>query len=181
LFEFAIPQPPDLWMRLIALAGAAAGMITDMRRGKIYNWLTFPMILAGWLANAWWYGWSGLGYSFLATLVGIALYMGPAMIGVIGMGDVKLLGGLAALAGTKFVIGTFLYSCILGIPHAIIIQRLNFGKDALPMLLASIQSGAFRDKTIHNTAGQTGFRFYLGIDIFLGALLATFVELPLRW
>lgn len=181
MFQFIVPQPPELWLRLLALAGAGIGMYTDMRRGKIYNWLTFPMILAGWLANAWWYGLPGLGYSVLATLIGIALYMGPAMVGIIGMGDVKLLGGIAALAGTRFVISTFLYSCILGIPHAMIVQRLNFGKNAVPMLLASIQSGAFREKTIHNAAGETAYKFYLGIDLFLGALIATFIEIPLHW
>lgn len=181
MFDFIVPQPPDLWIRLLALTGAGIGMYTDMSRGKIFNWLTFPMILAGWLANAWCYGLPGLGYSFLATLVGIALYIGPAMLGIIGMGDVKLLGGIAALAGTRFVISTFLSSCILGIPHAIVIQRLNYGKNALPMLLASIQSGAFRGKTIHNAAGETPYRFYMGIDLFLGAVIATFIEVQIRW
>lgn len=181
MFIVGIPSPPDLWLRLIAVAGAAVGMVTDMSRGKIYNWLTFPMMLCGWLLNFWWFGWSGLGWSLLSTLIGIGLYLGPASVGIIGMGDVKLLGGIAALAGSRFVIGTFLYSCILGIPHAVLVQRLNYGKDALPMLITSITSGAYRSKTIKNTSGEARYKFYLGLDLLLGALIATFVELPLRW
>ncbi|HNW36493.1 MAG TPA: A24 family peptidase [Candidatus Ozemobacteraceae bacterium] len=181
MFEITVPQPPDLWLRLIAVTAAAVGMYTDMRRGRIYNWLTFPMIFSGWLLNLYWFGWAGFGYSFLATLAGTGLYLGPAALGIIGMGDVKLLGGMAALAGTRFVVNTFLYSCVLGIPHAVIIQWLNYGKNAVPMLMTSISSGAYKTKTIHNTQGSPGYKFYLGIDLFLGALIATFLEIPIRW
>lgn len=172
---------PIVLLRALAVAGAAVAMVTDMRWGKIYNWLTFPLILVGWAGNAWFFGPSGLGYSVAATFVGFALFLGFALLGVVGMGDVKLLGGIGALAGTQFTVAAFLLSSAVSIPHALIIQHLNYGRNALGMLLTSLTTGAFRQKTIEQENKSDRFKLYLGIDILVGCLLAWYLDFRITW
>lgn len=171
-------QPQDQIQVLKAIAAIIAfvAMITDMKKGRIYNWLTFPAIFIGWGLNSFFFGLSGFAYSFAATIAGIAIYLVPAAIGLIGMGDVKLMAALGALGGTKFVFSIFLYTSALGIPHALLVQFLNYGRNAIPMLAASISTRAFLDKTIQkenaNLAENKKFRFLLGLDIFIATLIA---------
>ena len=49
------PLPFQL-MTVGVLAVAAAGAVTDLFRGKIYNWLTFPAMLGGLAASAFFNG-----------------------------------------------------------------------------------------------------------------------------
>lgn len=162
--------------QFIAIAVAFVAMITDSRWGRIYNWLTFPAMLTGWILSAILYGLPGLGYSFAATVFGIILYLPFAATGVMGMGDVKLLGAIGALGGSYYVFSVFLYTSALGIVHALVVQVLNYGRNAFSMLLTSFSTGIFREKTIHGenvAAARDGkFRFLLGIDIFLATLIA---------
>jgi prepilin peptidase CpaA len=172
-------------LQVIAALVAFIAMITDMKWGRIYNWLTFPAIFAGWLLNLALFGLSGLGYSFLATLAGIGLYIIPAAFGLVGMGDVKLMGAIGALGGSSFAVTVFLYTSALGIPHAILVQFLNYGRQAFSMLLTSFSTKAFLEKTIQkeNQINQTNknYRFLLGIDIFLATTLAIFFLVELKW
>ncbi len=169
----------------VAIAVSFIAMITDTRWGRIYNWLTFPTIFAGWALSFYSAGIEGLGYSFAATLVGILLYLPAAAFGLMGMGDVKLLGALGALGGSNFVVSIFLYSSALGIPHAIFIQLLNYRKDAFSMMLTSFSTGVFLEKTIHKenatTAKEGKYRFLLGIDIFLATVIACFFTLAIKY
>lgn len=177
------PAQQILILKIIAAVAAFIAMLTDMTRGKIYNWLTFPCILLGWVLNLIFFGFSGLGYSMAATFVGIAIYIIPGAIGLIGMGDVKLMAGIGALGGTNFVISIFLYTSALGLPHAMLIQFLNYGRNAIGMLVTSFSTRAFLEKSIHkeNANKEKKFRFLLGIDIFLAVLIAIYHTFNLTW
>ena len=171
--------------QIIAIAVALVAMLTDTKWGRIYNWLTFPAMLAGWGLNLYLGGPAGLGYSLLGTLLGIILYLPFAAIGLMGMGDVKLLGAIGALGGSAFVFSVFLYTSALGGVHALIIQFLNYGRNAIPMLAASFASGIFKEKTIQKenaTAFKEGkFRFLLGIDIFLATIISCYHIVYAAW
>lgn len=164
--------------QIIAIIIAFIAMITDSKWGRIYNWLTFPAMLIGWAVNLFLFGFPGLGYSFAATILGIMLYLPFASIGLMGMGDVKLLGAIGAFGGSNFVFSVFLYTSALGVIHALIIQVLNYRMNAISMLVTSFSTGIFRQKTIQKenaTAVKEGkFRFLLGIDIFLATLIACY-------
>lgn len=174
-----------LILHAIAALAAFVAMVTDMKWGRIYNWLTFPTIFIGWALNFAFFGLSGLAYSFAASMAGIAIYAIPAAIGLIGMGDVKLMAALGALGGTKFVVSIFLYTSAFGVPHALLIQFLNYGKNAIGMLAASISTRAFLDKTIQkeneNLKENCKFRFLLGIDIFFATIAAIYHTINLTF
>jgi len=170
---------------ILATAVAFIAVITDLRHGRVYNWLTFPAILLGWLLNLYLHGLSGLGYSLAATFLGILLYMPGGAFGLIGMGDVKLLGALGAIGGSNYVFTIFLYSSAFGIPHAILVQILNYGKNAFWMLFTSFSSGAVLEKTIHKENVEQlksgKYRFLMGIDIFIACIIAWFYVFNITW
>lgn len=172
-------------VQIIAIIVAMIAMFTDMKWGRIFNWLTFPAIFAGWAIHFATGGMAALGYSIAATIIGILLYLPAAALGLMGMGDVKLLGAIGALCGTNFVLSVFLYTSALGIPHAIIIQLLNYGRNAFSMLLTSFTTRIFLEKTIQKenatTAKEGKFRFLLGIDILLATILACYYTINIKY
>ena len=82
-----------IWTVSIVLVVAA---VIDGWKLKVPNWITFPMILTGWVYSFASGGWAGLGWSLLATFFGLALLYGIYMVGGMGAGDVKLLAGIGA-------------------------------------------------------------------------------------
>jgi prepilin peptidase CpaA len=81
---------------------------------KVPNWLTFPLVLAGWLAAAWCGGFSGLAMSIAGTLVGLGLLLPAYAIGGMGAGDVKLMAGIGAWIGATATFYAFCVSSIVG-------------------------------------------------------------------
>ncbi len=162
--------------KAICIIVTMIGMITDTKYGKIYNWLTFPSIILGWLLCLFFNGWSGLGYSIIATLVGIIIYLPLAIIGAYGMGDVKLMGAVGSICGTTFVLNVFLYTSCLGFFHALIVHFINYGSSAFMRALVSIKTGTFKNNTIQkentNEATKNNIKYNLGLDIFIGVLIA---------
>lgn len=77
----------------VALLGSAASVYTDVRWGKIKNYVTLPMIFFGWLW-AWYAG--GLKVAAVNVLVSCFLGLLSCLIGRIGEGDIKLIVGVAA-------------------------------------------------------------------------------------
>ena len=109
-----------VWFVTIVLVVAA---IIDGIQLKVPNWLTFPLIISGWifsigscvLAGEPWY--LGLGWSLVGTVVGLALLLPAYSIGGMGAGDVKLLMGVGAwMHGST----TFYAFCLSGIIGAVL-------------------------------------------------------------
>ena len=99
------------------LALGFAGAVTDVLRGRIYNWLTVPAALAGFAASAWVAGWSGVTGSLSALALGLLLYGWIFWLGAMGAGDVKFLMALGAWGGASgghYVVDTALLGIVLG-------------------------------------------------------------------
>jgi len=93
------------------------GNVIQFGKLKVPNWITFPMIVAGWVYSAAlspYAGWEGLGWSLLGTVIGLALLLPLYSIGGMGAGDVKLLAAFGALLGPADVFDAFLRAAILG-------------------------------------------------------------------
>ncbi len=106
-----------VWVVSITLVVAA---IVDGIKLKVPNWITFPMIVSGWVFSAWiagsadltWY--QGLGWSLLGTAVGLGLLLPAYAIGGMGAGDVKLLAGVGAWMHGTHTAYAFAVSAIVG-------------------------------------------------------------------
>jgi len=112
--ENAAPDLASSWhVWLVALMLVIAAVI-DGWKLKVPNWITFPMIMAGWLYSGLAFGWSGLGWSLLGTVVGLGLLLPAYAIGGMGAGDVKLLGGVGAWMWPGVTFYAFCVSAIVG-------------------------------------------------------------------
>jgi prepilin peptidase CpaA len=106
-----------VWVVSVTLVVAA---VIDGLKLKVPNWITFPMILTGWVYSAWaapsanmaWY--EGLGWSLLGTVVGLALLLPAYAIGGMGAGDVKLLAGVGAWMHGTHTAYAFVVSAVVG-------------------------------------------------------------------
>ena len=100
-----------VWLVTVVLILAA---VIDGWKLKVPNWITFPMIISGWIYSAVFFGWPGLGWSMVGTAVGLALLMPAYAIGGMGAGDVKLLAGVGAWVWGTVTFYAFCFSAIIG-------------------------------------------------------------------
>ena len=119
-----------IWVVTVTLVVAA---VIDGYKLKVPNWLTFPMIISGWIYSAAFSpfaGWEGLLYSLVGTAVGLALLMPAYAIGGMGAGDVKLLAGIGAWVWGTVTLWAFAVSAIVGgvIAVGMVLVRRRWGK-----------------------------------------------------
>ncbi len=103
-----------VWLVTVTLIVAA---VIDGLKLKVPNWITFPMIVSGWIYSATlspYAGWEGLMYSLVGTAVGLALLLPAYAIGGMGAGDVKLLAGVGAWVWGTDTFYAFAISAIVG-------------------------------------------------------------------
>jgi prepilin peptidase CpaA len=103
-----------IWFVTITLVVAA---VIDGLKLKVPNWITFPMIVSGWVYSATlspFAGWEGLMYSLVGTAVGLGLLLPLYAIGGMGAGDVKLLAGVGAWVWGTTTLYAFVVSAIVG-------------------------------------------------------------------
>jgi prepilin peptidase CpaA len=95
--------------------------VTDLLRGRIYNWLTLPAIGLGLVASAAFGGWSVAGDALLGVGVGFMLYSWMFWVGLMGGGDVKLLMALGAWGGYRYAFDVGIFGILVGGAIALII------------------------------------------------------------
>ena len=100
-----------IWVVTIVLVVVA---VIDGVQLKVPNWITFPLVISGWIYSTVVFGWPGLGWSLLGTIVGLGLLMPAYSIGGMGAGDVKLLGGVGAWVWAGATFYAFCASAIIG-------------------------------------------------------------------
>lgn len=115
---------PDDWPLPVLLslatlfASLAVSVVTDLRRGLIYNWVTLPALLVQLAIRLHGGGWSALGDGLLGALVcaGPLLIPLPGLRGrkQTGMGDVKLMAATGAAFGLLMGFYCFLYVSVAG-------------------------------------------------------------------
>lgn len=109
---------------LVSVVLVVAAVI-DGRQLRVPNWITFPLILSGWLASGIIYGWEGVWVSFVGTMFGLGLLLPAYAIGGMGAGDVKLLAGVGAWIGATQTVWAFVVSAILGAIIGVLMAALS--------------------------------------------------------
>ena len=74
----------DNWPVWLLSAVLVVAAVIDGMKLKVPNWITFPLIISGWIYSSVCFGWEGLGWSLMGTVVGLALLLPAYAIG--GMG-----------------------------------------------------------------------------------------------
>lgn len=102
------------WIVAVTLVVAA---VIDGYELRVPNWITFPMIVSGWVYSVLlspYAGWQGLWLSLIGTAVGIALLLPAYAVGGMGAGDVKLMGGVGAWMWGTITLYSFAVSALVG-------------------------------------------------------------------
>src|SRR5579864_5618887 len=119
---FAVSNWP-LWVLSVAMVVAA---VIDGWKLKVPNWLTFPLILSGWLLGlihnfGFLPGNGGIGASLAGTALGFGLLLPIYAIGGMGAGDVKMQMGFGSWVGAFFGLWTGLSTIFWAFCVAVII------------------------------------------------------------
>ena len=99
------------WPTVVVLAIAT---FTDLRSRRIPNWLVLPFLASGLVVSTWLHGWPGLGHSLAGMLLGGVLFGLIAMLGGMGMGDVKLAAAIGAWIGPGQLVTALVVTGIAG-------------------------------------------------------------------
>ena len=130
-FEHAIAAHWPIWFVTITLVVAA---VIDGFELKVPNWITFPMIVSGWVYSAYfadahfgltWY--EGLGWSLAGTAVGLLTLLPLYSIGGMGAGDVRLMAGIGAWVHVTITLWAFAISGVIGAVLAILMVLYKQG------------------------------------------------------
>lgn len=117
----------EILITIMLAAALIVATITDLRSQRIYNWLTFPLIISGLLAHTVFSGVDGLLLSLGGFGLGLGLMVVPFFMGMMGAGDVKLMAGIGAWLGANTTFTAFLFTCMVGGLYAIIVLLRHSG------------------------------------------------------
>lgn len=106
---------------VVVLVASVIATITDIWRFKVYNILTMPLIVSGPIFYAIFYGYEGVTESLLGMLFGFGIFLVPYMLGGVGAGDVKFIGGLGSWLGLSTIVTVTVVGCLATGVYAIVL------------------------------------------------------------
>lgn len=156
----------EMPLQVLILAVVAVAVVTDLRRRKIYNVLTFPAMALGLVVNTLLDGFTGMSLALAGFLLGAAIFLLPVAAGGRGAGDLKLLAALGALGGPAFVFWCALYTSMIGgvLAVAVLLLKRRF--------LAVAGGMAVDVYTLQAPRMTSNLRLPYAIPIALGAVAA---------
>jgi prepilin peptidase CpaA len=165
----------------VVLSAALVAAVVDLSSRRIPNWLTGPLLLAGFIWATWVAGLAGLTES-LASCVVLALpFVLLFVFAAGGAGDAKLMGGIGAWLGLGnslvALTGVALAGVLLALGFAFARDRLGaalghvarVGRAAVVMM---VSRGRFREVAAFLPAPQEMQTMPYGVAIFVGVALS---------
>ncbi|MCX5674635.1 MAG: A24 family peptidase [Planctomycetota bacterium] len=155
----------------------AAG-VCDLRRGVVYNWLTYPAIVAGLVLGAVEGAAAGdtldgLTNHILGLGFGFGILFVAYLLGGMGGGDVKLMGAVGALLGWRdwAALEAMFYSFLVGaaIGLIVVIWRGQAGAVLRRMWMA-IRILPLPTATLDEATGTPTYRVPFGFAVCVGTL-----------
>jgi prepilin peptidase CpaA len=165
----------DLFTGAIVCAILSVAVVTDLWAQKIPNLLTLPAILAGVAWHGLTRGSDGLAFAAAGLALGLAVLLGPYLLGVMGGGDVKLMAAVGAWLGANDVFTAFIFTCAVGGIYALLVllrrglARRVAGniRDAFLVFLATRR---LEFAPVQSEAGRRLPRLCYGLAIALGTM-----------
>ena len=160
-------------IELLLIGIALAATVTDMRSGKVYNWLTYPAIGVGLLLNGL-VSPGGLGFS--SALIGLLIGGGSLFIaylaGGLGGGDVKLVGAAGAFVGQFNILYVLLYSFIVGgiLSLGMIVYKEGLGGVATRLFMRPVTTAEEGSGELTTSGTGDRLRFPFAVAVLVGVL-----------
>ena len=123
----------DIFLALLLTLGMSAAVLWDLKNRKIPNLINYPMMLTGLAFHSITGGLSGLGFSAVGLIVGTSVFLIPYLLGGMGAGDAKLMGGAGAILGATGVTIAAVISVLFGFVYAIVLLVIyhDYGRSFL--------------------------------------------------
>jgi len=168
----------DIELIIAAVVLALAAAYTDLRWGKIFNWLTLSCALLGLTLNSVAGGWGGLLMSLAGIGAGFVLWLVSNFLGrILGGGDIKLLMAFGALLGPMFMLWTFAWGALIGGAMALAMAlRRGLLTKTLRQMGASIYLRAAFSEPMEIADGAGAVRLPYAIALGAGALVTIAVR-----
>lgn len=170
----------DHFIASVLAAALIVATITDIRSQRIYNWLTFPLIVSGLAAHTLHAGVDGLLLGAGGFALGLAVMLVPYFLGMMGAGDVKLMAGVGAWLGAQAAFTAFLFTCLAGGVYAVIVLARHFDQFKAVLIniwatfLLAVSTRRFEYTPV--TEGQALPRLCYGVAIAVGTVAAMVVN-----
>ncbi|MBX3434569.1 MAG: prepilin peptidase [Pirellulales bacterium] len=174
-----LAQLAETWPAWVVTITLVVAAVIDGLQLKVPNWITFPMIISGWVYSAVlspYAGWEGLWLSLIGTAVGLALLLPAYAIGGMGAGDVKLLAGVGAWMWGTITFYAFAVSALVGgvIAVGMVLYKRSWNKhrDQFFSILNEIATVKDPEKLATIAAERKPRMFLLpyGIPIAIGSI-----------
>jgi prepilin peptidase CpaA len=174
---------PDAWAYVVLLVVLLIAAVTDVRTGKIYNWLTYPAMLVGLIGHAMAGGLIGspggvdapARMGLMGSALGLAVGMGPLLLawlaGGIGGGDAKIMGAVGALGGWTFAISALFFGLIVALVMAVgIVLRRRVARETLLRVGRFLALTALRTRPA-DPGTENSPRLAFGLALCIGAMI----------
>lgn len=174
-------MPPDRYL-VVFLAGVLLlAAIHDHRSHRIPNLLTYPTMFVALTYHGLTNGLDGLLFSAGGVALGIGILLLPYLLGGMGAGDAKLMGGVGAILGPRGAFMAFLFTGVVGGVYALalLMIRREYAKEFISrcgkVLKTLIYTGQFVPIPAKDKEKQPKLPY--GISIALGTLLYVLIQL----
>jgi prepilin peptidase CpaA len=101
----------EIW--IAGIIGTAA-IVEDLAKRRISNWIPISALACGVVYHSATQGWRGLASSLGGALGGFLVFLVFYLLGGMGGGDVKLMGGFGALLGVSRLLQGALFTALIG-------------------------------------------------------------------
>ena len=112
---------------IVVLIASLVAATTDIWKFKVYNLLTFPLLLSGLAYRGWTGGTEGLRDSLAGMALGFVLFLLPYMWGAFGAGDVKFIAAVGAWLGMQPMLPILLIGCLATGVYALTLMVMHDG------------------------------------------------------
>lgn len=175
---------------LVLFAVVTVAAATDVARRKIYNWTTFPGILAGltlgFLAQGWGsFPWltspgSGLLDRLAGLLLGGGVFALFTLARAVGPGDVKLMAAVGALTGARFTVWAMFWGSLVGalIAMWVLLIHGQLLRGVGRSIVSALRVGRGAPEDAPPAEAPEKIRIPYGVALSVGTLLAWFLNPP---
>lgn len=170
-------EPFWLTACLVLVPGVLYASWVDYAQRRVPNWLNAALILAGFGAQGWFHGVSGLGDGALGLLVGFGVLIVPWLMHGMGAGDVKLMAAIGVWFGPWMTLVSFAVGAMIGGAVAVVMiastGRLHHALANLNIIWTKCQSRdtLFSEFGSAKSFGDTSMLLPYGVPLTAGSLL----------